>query len=97
MSAPAISLIQTDLNDTQEFWKAIFQQTRFTCQLIDVETSKMTDFNFKLPNHGEVQINIKPAVPLGTNFMSDVYIANASLKNGKQYAGFVKVKKIIIF
>ncbi len=79
------------LNETKEFWKAIFQKTNFTEQLMEVDTSKLTDFTFELPIYGNICIVAIPAVPLGTNFMSDVFIANASLDTGKRYTGFVKV------
>ncbi|EFX85019.1 hypothetical protein DAPPUDRAFT_222817 [Daphnia pulex] len=81
------------VNAVKEFWKSIFQKTNLTQQLMNLaeNSSSSMDFKFELFEYGKVQITAKPAVPLGTNFMSDVFITSAYLANGKHHAAFVKV------
>lgn len=81
---------QDNLKEKQEFWKAVFQQSELTQQLMDLKGSDLTHFQFELSGIGEVHVTAKPAVPLGTNFMSDVFTVQASLENAK-HTGFVKV------
>lgn len=86
------------LNAVKEFWESIFQKTNLTEQLMNLaenSSSLSMDFKFELFEYGKVQITAKPAVPLGTNFMSDVFITSAYLENGKHYTAFVKVFKEI--
>jgi hypothetical protein len=83
-----------------EFWESIFQKTNLTKQLMDlaVNSSSSTDadLKFELFDYGKIKIHAKPAVPLGTNFMSDVFITDAYLENGRHYTGFVKVFSEIV-
>lgn len=81
------------VNEIQSFWETVFQQTNLTQQLMAIakKNNPSTDFEFNLSGYGKVLINAKPAVPLGTNFMSDVFITHASDQMGVKYTGFVKV------
>ncbi len=82
-------------NEVKDFWESIFQKTNITEQLMNLAENNSSSMNFKfeLFDYGKVQITAKPAVPLGTNFMSDVFITSAYLENGKHHAAFVKVVK----
>ena len=59
-------------------------------------SSTDADLKFELFDYGKIKINAKPAVPLGTNFMSDVFITDAYLENGRHYTGFVKAFSEIV-
>ena len=89
------------LEDNQNFWKLLFQQTDLTHQLMgDAEemkdVTKSFEFNLTVP-YGKVSVTAKPAVPVGSNFMSDVFSAAAIDEQGKKYSGFVKVNIKFIF
>jgi len=87
------------VKEVKEFWGSIFQKTNLTKQLMNLaeNSSSSVDLKFELFDYGKVQITAKPAVPLGTNFMSDVFITSAYLENGKHYTAFVKVIEEITF
>lgn len=73
------------------FWSALFQETDLSFKLMHQDPSiQLIELTFGLKSFGEVTITAKPAVPLGTNFMSDVYIVTASVQS-KEYSSFVKV------
>lgn len=84
---------EKSVNEIQKFWKTVFQQTDLTQKLMKIaeNNNPLTNFEFDLSGYGKVWITAKPAVPLGTNFMSDVFITDASVEIGGQYTGFVKV------
>lgn len=81
------------LKENQDFWTCIFKNTKLAEQLMNQEAqvSGQTEFHHQLPDYGQVKITAKPAVPLGTNFMSDVFTLTAFPENGELYSSFVKV------
>lgn len=75
------------------FWSALFQETDLSSKLMCQDPSvQLIEHDFTLTSFGEVHISAKPAVPLGTNFMSDVFIITASFPS-KEFTSFVKVIK----
>lgn len=81
------------VKENQEFWKAIFLHTNLSQKLMETNCV-LSNIYFELPDYGKVEIAAKPAVPLGTNFMSDVFTVNASCGGAKVYTGFVKVLSV---
>ena len=80
------------LEDNKQFWKNLFEESDLTSQLMGKDgATPIDEFIFNITLYGRVHLKVKPAVPIGTNFLSDVFIASASLENGKNYRGFVKV------
>ncbi|KAI9562119.1 hypothetical protein GHT06_013084 [Daphnia sinensis] len=84
---------EKSVNEIQNFWKTVFQQTDLIQQLMKIAENHKPLINseFDLSGYGKISITAKPAVPLGTNFMSDVFITDATVETGGQYTGFVKV------
>ena len=73
------------------FWSSLFRETDLSTKLMFQDPSvQLIEHTFSLKSFGEVNVNAKPAVPLGTNFMSDVFIVSANVKS-KEYRSFVKV------
>ncbi len=83
-----------DLEENQDFWQVLFQQTNLTLLLMEDEEMndipKQFEFNLDVP-YGKTSVTAKAAVPIGSNFMSDVFIVTAIDEKSKQYSGFVKV------
>ena len=80
------------LEDHKQFWKNLFEESDLTSQLMGKDgATPIDEFIFNISLYSQVHLRVKPAVPIGTNFLSDVFIANANLENGKNYRGFVKV------
>lgn len=78
------------VEECKQFWEAVVQHTNLINILMKNEIATLADQNFNLCPYGTVQITASPAVPLGTNFMSDVFIVNASAGD-KKFKSFVKV------
>lgn len=79
------------LEKKKAFWKVVFQETNLSDKLMDTGLVDEIAMDFQLPSFGNVHVIAKPAVPLGTNFMSDVFTTHAVLDNGTQFSAFIKV------
>ena len=85
------------LEDNKQFWKKLFEESDLVKQLMGKDgATPINEFIFNISLFGSVRCKVKPAVPLGTNFLSDVFIAKASLENGRNYSSFVKVNHSFI-
>jgi len=49
------------------------------------------NFEFDLKQFGETKLSVRKAVPLGTNFLSDVFNVTVIVNNNQSYEAFVKV------
>lgn len=82
------------LEDKQYFWETLFKFNNVTQQLmggIEVSNAQKV-LNYILPPpFGKVCITVKPAAPLGTNFLSEALILSAVTESGESYSSFVKV------
>ena len=76
--------------ESNHVWKTVFQETDLASSLVN---SKWVEANFKfnLSKFGQIQCNVKKAVPIGTNFLSDVFTVATITEDGKHYQAFVKV------
>ena len=84
-----------DLEENQDFWQVLFQQTNLTLLLMEDEEmndiTKQFEFNLDDVPYGKTSVTAKAAVPIGSNFMSDVFIVTGIDEKSNQYSGFVKV------
>lgn len=80
------------LEDNKQFWKNLFEESDLIPQLMGKDgATPIDEFIFNISLYGKVHLKVKPAVPIGTNFLSDVFVANAILENGNNFRGFIKV------
>ena len=85
-------LLFISLDENKVFWKTLFEESGLVKNLMGKDGSTPFDeFKFDISSFGKVSLTVKPAVPIGTNFLSDVFIAKAVLENGKTCSSFVKV------
>ena len=82
------------LEENQHFWRTFFRETSII-QKFMAEEMLSASVEFNLKSYGKLTVSATLAVPLGTNFLSDVYTVKATLENGTHYSSFVKVKLLI--
>lgn len=75
--------------DNQDFWSTLFKESNILDKLLAGEITFPTEFD--VPKYGKVSVTARPAVPLGTNFMSHAFTAIALTSSGTPFSAFVKV------
>ena len=76
--------------DKSNLWAAIFQETDLVSKLMNSKWNT-ANFEFDLKQFGETKLSVRKAVPLGTNFLSDVFNVTVIVNNNQSYEAFVKV------
>lgn len=79
--------------ENKNFWRILCNQSDLISKLMAEEIDHPVEFH--LPQYGKVIVTAKPAVPLGTNFMSFVFTTVAVTESGKQFSAFVKVSLLL--